>query len=153
MIITQKMLENIDTLDKIYYDLGSGLGKSLIYGIIDHKFKHAYGIELSKERQNLAQNTLNHFDREEQNKITYLNGDILDEQYNYKDADIVFISNLLFAREINHKIATKLNNELKPNVIILSSSTLSAPRLKLRTKMEMKMTWSNDSSLSVYDVI
>ena len=77
------MLQGFITKDKIFYDLGSGAGKPCTYAIVDHGFKQAIGIELSKERYDLSNIKKDLLPRNTRNKINYINNNFLDDDYNY----------------------------------------------------------------------
>lgn len=53
-------------------------------------------------------------------KIKIFNDDILSGKYNYKDADLIYISNLCFSPEVKQAISKKLKSELKTRTIVFS---------------------------------
>jgi len=149
----KKMLEGIDTKNKIFYDLGSGVGKSVVWAVTDHGL-YGNGIELSKARHDLALQLLNQIRQikpEFVQKMNYINDDIFNR--NIGNANIIFISNLCFPEDVNQKLAIKLSNELKPGTLIFCSKELQNPKIRLIGTKNIDMTWSKDSNIHHYIIV
>lgn len=155
--ITKQGLDQIfskfDTKDKIFYDLGSGIGKAVIYSVLQYGIKLGVGIELSTKRHKQAMQIWQTIPNNSKNKVILHNGDILDKKYNLSDADFIFISNLCMDYELNKKIENKLENEVEEGTIIFCSQALNSPRLKLIEKIYVSMTWNKNSSVRIYKFI
>ena len=146
----KNILEGFNTENKIFYDLGSGIGKSLIYAITDHKFIRAVGIEFSKKRVQQSLNLVNSQPKDISSKIEVIHGDIFDPNINISDADFLFISNLCFSEESNEKLVEKINKMAKINAIIMCSRELHSKQMKLIKKTFTIMSWSNTSPIYIY---
>lgn len=147
-----KMLHGTNTNNKRFYDLGSGFGKTVIYGALDHDFTKCIGIELAEERHNTAVLAKNKLKFENKNKIKLINGSFMNPSINLSNADIIWVSSLCFPNEIMTKLSKKLNNQLKQGTIVFSSKKINAPRLKLSCVMKIKMSWLSNSIVRKYIV-
>ena len=54
----KKGLKGIYTKNKIFYDLGSGIGKLVMYSGLEKNFKKSIGVELNHIRHNMAKDVL-----------------------------------------------------------------------------------------------
>jgi len=147
-----KLLADLPTDEKVYYDLGSGLGKTLIYAVLDHGFKKAVGIELAKERVEKAKKVVSHFPVDVQERMINQAMSFLDPSLDLSDADVMFVSSLDFTKTILAELAEKLDRELKSGTRVFSSRILRAPRLKSVKLWQVSMTWSLASSVYEYIV-
>lgn len=144
----EQMIRGYNTTNKTYVDLGSGLGKTPLYGVMDHKFKYAVGVELAKERHQKAIEMKSKLPEKVQQRLDYFQNDIL--KFNISSYDYIFISNLCFTVEVNEKLTNKLASEAKNNSYIFASKELVHPKLKILEKRYVKMTWKSDSLINVY---
>ncbi len=141
------LFKNIDTNNKIFYDLGSGTGNTLFRSAINHSLKKSIGIELSYNRYKHSLNLLNKINCQQiKNKIEFKYGDIITE--NFEDADIIYLSNCCFRDEINKKIGEKIKNSVKSNCIIFCSKELflDIPF----EKITVSQTWSENTTVLKY---
>lgn len=107
----KSMLENINTNNKIFYDLGSGNGCLALRTLISYNFSKVIGIELSKQRHNYAINLKNQLSCIKfKNNIYFLNGDLF--TFNISNADVIYISNLCFSNKINRQLGLKIQKEI-----------------------------------------
>jgi hypothetical protein len=130
-----------------FIDLGSGLGKLPLIMSYYFNAKKSTGVELSVERHNRAMSMYNKLDKELQQRINYINGDLFN--INLSDYNFIFISNLCFSTELNKRLIEKLK-ECKKGTNILCSKPLEAPYLRLIDKFPVEMTWSNNSTIYHY---
>lgn len=146
-----KMLDGIVTKGKTFIDMGSGLGKTVIWAAIKG-FQKSIGIELAKERHDAATSIQNSLSDIYKNNITFINDSFFDAPVDFSSIDIVWISSLCFPNEIMGKIANKLNNDLKKGAIVFSSKEINAPKLVPSGTMGVKMTWNENSNVHKYIV-
>ena len=111
------MLKGIQTNGKVFYDLGSGLGKSVLWSVVDHGMT-GKGIEISKERHDNALKLLEQVPKNHRQLINLYNDDMFN--HNIKDGNIIFISNLCFPQKINDKLVDKIVIELNPGSLVFS---------------------------------
>jgi len=146
-----EMLKGFETKNKTFIDLGSGLGKTPLYAVADNKFKNAVGVELAPERHEQAIKMRDKLPERIKPIVNYFKNDLLN--FNVKDFDVIFISNLCFSETLNQKIAEKLVNEGKDKALIFSSKEIIHPKIKLIEKRNVKMTWKSDSDIHVHQLV
>ncbi len=141
------LFKDVDTNNKTFYDLGSGDGNVLIYASEEFpNLKKIVGIEINKNRHIKAEKIIK--EKNKSDKIKVFNDDILSKKYNYKDADLIYISNLCFSPEVNQAISEKLRSELKKGTIVFSSKKLDFD-LSEASNTNVKQTWHNSSSIFI----
>lgn len=148
----KKMLEGTNNQGLVYYDLGSGLGKTVIYAVKDHGFAKGIGIELAKERYDNSVKVVKKLPNDIKDKIQLHNNSFLSNTFNFNNADVIFISSLCFPDSIMKDIATKLEKEARPGVRIYTSKPLISSKIMLKDKLKIKMTWDSNSTLHSYVV-
>ena len=144
-------LKDLGLSDEIKFaDLGSGLGKMPVMAVHYSNAIKAYGVEFSKERNDKAIQMYQKLPTEYQQKLTYVRGDLFET--NISEYNVIFISNLCFGLEMNKKLAEKLK-EARVGTFILCSKEMKVPHLKHLKTIQVKMTWTDDSSLKIYQKI
>jgi hypothetical protein len=146
----KKYLEKQNINPDIFIDLGCGVGKSLV--IAKYKgFKECYGIEIVKERYDEAIRLYNRLETLYKNDIYIYNDDLfnikkiikIDNKRHYT----IFISNLLFSKELNKKIWNYLNEIMPNGSIIIVSQSFDSKHIEI---IETPMSWSNISECYIY---
>ena len=137
----------------VFYDLGSGSGRSLItFGLLN-KFKKLYGVELSNERHNMAikalKNYKNYYDNR-LNNVQFINDDFFN--IDISDGDAFFISNLCFGHNLNKLLSNYIDTHCKKGTVIYCSAPLSLYRGKEDLNVNVKMTWTDKSLLRRYKI-
>ena len=131
---------------RVFYDLGSGIGKNVIMiGSLVPGIK-SKGIEVVKERHEkamLAFNALN-----DKHNIEFIHKSLYD--YPLKDAAWIFISNLCFTEKMNENLAKKLEKEVQQNTIVACSVELPLHSFTLLGLHTVPMTWEENSKVYVY---
>lgn len=142
---------------EIFYDLGSGAGKAVMWAAIAYPFKKSIGVELLDEllavsrgvlqqyRKNFPETT--HQDKQNQH-IDFIQADFC--TLDFSEADIVFAHSTCFS---NENMATLINNftRLKPGArVITISKTISSPEFVLRGSGTFRMGWG-DATAYVYE--
>lgn len=140
-----------DLSHKKYVDLGSGTGRTVV--LASNYFGESYGIELSKKRNDIGKKILEDYGNRIQNEdnILLINGDMYD--MNCRDKDVVYISSLCFTDTMMDRLKNKLNEELKIGSLIFTSKELDLnenDNLERLENINVKMTWSDSSTLYVY---
>ena len=134
---------------RTFYDLGSGIGKNVIIVAMSVPSITSKGIELVKDRHNMAMTVYGSLSSSLQERIQFINGSLFD--YNISDAAWIFISNLCFTDEINKELSKKLIKEAQINTLIACSKELELDdSFYSLPKINIPMTWSNDSKLYFY---
>jgi SAM-dependent methyltransferase len=142
------MLRGFETKGKTFIDLGSGLGKTPLFAVADNNFKYAVGVELSPERHQQAMKMKEKLPEKIKSRVNYFKNDLFN--FDVKDYDVIFISNLCFSNDMNEKIGNKIYKEGKDKALIFSSKEIIHPNIKLIEKRYVKMTWKSDSTIFVH---
>jgi hypothetical protein len=145
-----KYMELKDWSKNTFIDLGSGNGKTLVYALLNG-FKEAKGTEIVKTRHKYAMNMRKKLDSYMRDKIKLSNKDMfkLDPSY-FPPGSVIFISNLVFSKDITQKLINFLGENTPSDVIIiLSSIPDDLGKFKLIEKIELPMSWSVDSKCAI----
>lgn len=137
---------------RVFYDLGSGIGKnvimmaSLIPSIISK------GIELVNERHNMAMTAYRNIKEQSvRSRVEFIHGSLLDRSLS--DAAWIYVSNLCFSSEINNQLSEKLGKELQLRALIVCSKPLDHRYLRLIGQTTLSQTWSAESEAYVYEKV
>ena len=144
------LLENIDTFDKNFYDLGSGKGEVVINAINAFPdLKKSVGIEIVEERHQEALSKKEKLNKYKKDKVYFLKGDITSSKFNLKDANLIYISNLCFDNDLNNKLANKISEEVSSGTLIFSSKNLPLKNVDCTYKRKVKQSWTESSTIFV----
>ena len=143
------LFKNIETENKIFYDLGSGNGTLIIRSILLYNLKKAIGIELSKKRFEYALNLYNKIKNPElKNKINFYNDDLF--LIDISDADIIYISNLCFSNRNNRELGLKIKNSIKKKCIIFCSKEIPFISGENKSIINLSQSWNNNCYVYKY---
>ncbi len=141
-------INNYSPEQRVFYDLGSGIGKNVVLLASLVPYLNAKGIELVKDRHDTAMSVYNNLtDKSLKKRIEFINGSFLDKQLG--DAAWIFISNLCFSKEVQIELAEKLSKELRPQTLIACSQEFEFPE-GLFTRLDkytLPMSWNENSSV------
>ncbi len=146
-------LSQVPVQNRTFYDLGCGLGKTVIGMALLHPQIRSIGIELVEDRARKAGIAIGRIGKTVQNRCGIVTGSVLDDEFSYGNACWIFISNLCFSEENNQKLAAKLGRDTPVGCIIQCSKELpnaAQNRLVLKEIHRIPMTWTNESQLHVY---
>ncbi len=138
-----------------FYDLGCGVGRIVVGLAILHPELRTHGVEIVPERVRSAQTALSRMkNRQLAARIQIEQGSFMDPKYNYKNAGWVFLSNLCFDEATQKKLLDKLEREMETGSVIICSKELplgeKSPFERVTTGLVVPMTWSSQSTCSVY---
>jgi hypothetical protein len=137
---------------RVFYDLGSGIGKNVIMMASLVPSIISKGIELVNERHNMAMTAYRNIKEQSvRSRVEFIHGSILDRSLS--DAAWIYISNLCFSSEINDQLSEKLGRELQVRALIVCSKPLNHPSLRLIGQTKLSQTWSSESEAYVYEKI
>tara|TARA_B100001287_G_scaffold276862_1_gene290298 strand:- start:37180 stop:37719 length:540 start_codon:yes stop_codon:yes gene_type:complete len=144
------ILKNINTNNKIFYDLGSGIGNVILNAC--KRFSHlkkCIGVEFSEERTEIANQQLRK-NKRLKDKIQFIQDDLFN--VSLRNADIIYISNLCFSDKINRRIGEKLDQEITTGTIVFSSKDIYLSIQHLKHEIKVSQTWDKQSVVYKYEI-
>ena len=137
-----------------FYDLGCGRGRAVLYMAMSGLFDHSVGIEVLPERVSLAKDALNKLRASipiAGARVKLFEASFLNPAFKYKDAKLVFLSNMCFDNETQNAIFRKLNIEMPKGSLVFCSQppseTLSA--FEVLGLEKVPMTWTPTSEIHI----
>ena len=137
-----------------FYDLGCGRGRAVLYMAMSGLFEHSVGIEVLPERVSLAKDALNKLRASipiAGSRVKLFEASFLNPAFKYKDAKLVFLSNMCFDNETQNAIFRKLNLELPKGALVFCSrppsETLSA--FEVLGTEKVPMSWTPTSEIHI----
>jgi hypothetical protein len=139
----------------VFYDLGSGIGKTVVQASLDYKFKKCVGIELSSTRHEKAEAIRKKLNSDKKitqyHEVYFKNQDIA--QARLKNATIIFMCSTCFPDKLMKDLIQKFAL-LKKGTKILTLKGLEIHRkLKFIKQYDLPMSWSNSSPVYLYEVV
>ena len=150
----KKCLKGVNTKNKIFYDLGSGIGKLVVYSGLEKNFKQSIGIEFNANRHNIANSTLRSIKKDlkggKGRNIKFINDSFFNKEY--YNGDVYFISNLCFSEKMNRKLANyfKKYNTNKGTTVLCSKKLPMRKNVRSVQQIDCSMTWAKDSKVYKY---
>lgn len=126
--------EHFDNPNAVFYDLGSGKGDMVIYIAENTNIKKCCGIELHKQRFNIAQEKLNKLSLD---NVIFLNQDIL--KSDISDATIIYTDNLAMPR----KWMDQLWDNIPKNTLVVSSKHVNKKGKGTKLKVILERTYTD----------
>jgi len=134
---------------RVFYDLGSGVGKNVIMIASLIQAIKSKGIELVKERHEKAMKAYHTLNKKVQSRVELIYGSFFD--HSIHNSAWMFISNLCFSQEINKKLEEKLEKDVQSNTLIACSVELVLnDTFELLGKFIIPMTWEKKSIVVIY---
>ena len=137
-----------------FYDLGCGRGRAVLYMALAGPFEQSVGIEVLPERVTLAQHALSKLKASIPSagaKVRLYEASFLNPSFKYKDAKVVFMSNLSFDNEIQDSIFRKLNIEMPKGSLLFCSRVpaIIPSAFEVLAVERMPMTWTPTSEFHI----
>ena len=137
-----------------FYDLGCGRGRAVLYMALTGLFQGSIGIEVLPERINLAQQALNTLKTSIPSvgsRVRLYEASFLNPSFKYKDASVVFLSNMCFDDNTQTAIFNKLNLEMPKDSLVFCCrvpSTLPSAFEPVAVE-NAPMSWISESQLYI----
>jgi SAM-dependent methyltransferase len=137
-----------------FYDLGCGRGRAVLYMAMSGLFEHSVGIEVLPERVSLAKDALNKLRASipiAGSRVKLFEASFLNPAFKYKDARLVFLSNMCFDTETQNAIFRKLNTEMPKGSLVFCSRAPSEVLSAFETIgiEKVPMTWTPTSEIHI----
>jgi SAM-dependent methyltransferase len=130
---------------RVFYDLGSGVGKPVIAAALLGDFQKLVGIEMLEDLHLESMRVKNLFNSDVRKlfpskaavQIDFICGNLLTTDFS--DGDLVFVQSTCFNEELMEKLEQKCN-ELKPGSLVITG-TKSLPTWQVTGMKKYKMSW------------
>ena len=137
-----------------FYDLGSGRGRAVLYMSLSGLFDSSVGIEVLPERVALAKQALLKLRSAIPSagaKIKLYEASFLNPVFKYKDAKLVFLSNMCFDKQTQDAIFQKLSSEMPKGSLVFCSRLpdASLPTFETVGIERVPMTWTPTSEIHI----
>jgi SAM-dependent methyltransferase len=137
-----------------FYDLGCGRGRAVLYMAMSGLFEHSIGIEVLPERVSLAKDALNKLRASipiAGSRVKLFEASFLNPAFKYKDAKLVFLSNMCFDNETQAAVFRKLNTEMPKGSLVFCSRAPSEVLSAFETIgiEKVPMTWTPTSEIHI----
>jgi len=127
-----------------FMDLGSGLGRSVLYACLAEGFLQCDGVELSKERAQRARLALSQVGKLApwaSERIRLFNGDMLASSA-YFDHDVILANNLLLPDVVQDGIAQHFSSFSKPGTVLFTTKEVPiSTKTATLSKTSAGVTW------------
>jgi len=137
-----------------FYDLGSGRGRAVLYMSLTGLFDSSVGIEVLPERVILAKQALTKLRSAIPSagaRVKLYEASFLHPSFKYKDAKLVFLSNMCFDKETQDAIFQKLTAEMPKGSLVFCSRLPDASLSAFETVgvERVPMTWTPTSEIHI----
>ncbi|NEJ83102.1 hypothetical protein GR268_42230 [Rhizobium leguminosarum] len=138
----------------VFYDLGCGLGKLVVYMYLVSPIKKSVGIEMVGQRYKAASLMLQLLTDDElldpNREILFIHNNIRNE--NFLDATVIFRSSLCFSNELMEELNQRFS-KLKKGLRVISLIPLpKSTSLYLKDVDCLPMTWTDASRIYHYEL-
>ncbi len=128
----------------VFYDLGSGIGKTVLFCAMIFPIKKSCGIELLEPLHQAALTQYQHLCKNENYRenlqcVTYHQGNFLD--MDLSDATIIYINATAYFGETWHLLNSKLEQLSQNPIIITTSKQLTTEAYELIRITRVQMSW------------
>lgn len=134
--------------DDVFYDLGSGVGKTVIQAHLNFPFKKTVGIELAPTRHKQAEAVA---DKLKNRMLEFRQDDMLETDLS--DATVIYLCSTCFSDELMNKLLNKFA-KLKNGLVVITLKELPdrypSAGFELVKKYNLPMSWSAGNTVHVY---
>jgi hypothetical protein len=139
---------------RVFYDLGCGVGKIVVGMAILHPEIKARGIEIVPERiRQAGVATGRILVKGLAARIKFQNGSFLAPEVHLRDAAYIFVSNMCFSEEVQQQLGEKMERECSAGCVVVASKEFpfrADGPFRLLEMAPVPMSWSSDSKVRVY---
>jgi len=142
------------TSNDVFYDLGCGIGKLVIYMYLVNPIKKSVGIEMVSQRYKGADLALELLRKEGllhcNRSLIFIHNNIRNEEFS--DATVIFMSSLCFSNELMEELNQRFS-KLKKGLRVISLIPLPEnTRLSLKDIDHLPMSWNDTSRIYYYEL-
>jgi hypothetical protein len=127
---------------KTFIDLGSGVGRAVLFACATGEFETCEGVELSESRHKLALDALSKFKHlapGTAKKVTFINGNLLDNDAYFKK-DVMLLDNDYLSEGLIENFVRKFEHVAPTGTVLLTTKKVPqlAARVATRTRMAVE---------------
>jgi len=136
--------------DKVFYDLGSGVGNVVIQAALSGRFNKTVGVEVVSERYEMSQEALKRAQPLLSNDVgtCFVNGDFL--SYDFSDADVIYVYATAYSNRLLKDLQSRLITVKPKTRIIIADKQLDKKRFSLVDQVNLSMS-SVDADIYIYE--
>ncbi len=138
---------NVDEND-VFYDLGSGVGKTVMQAHLNYPFQKTVGVELAPTRHKQAEAVA---DKLRNRMLEFRQEDMLTTDLS--DATVIYMCSTCFSDDLMGKLLDRFT-KLKPGLVVITLKELpdraKSVGFDLIKKYTLPMSWSAGNSVYVY---
>jgi len=124
---------------KTFIDLGSGVGRAVLFACATGEFETCEGVELSETRHKMAVDALakfKHLAPGAAKKVTLINGNLLDNDAYFKK-DVMLLDNDFLSEGVMENFVRKFEDASPPGTVLLTTKKI--PELSARAATRTRM--------------
>lgn len=153
----QIILEKAHVADnELFYDLGSGVGKAVLWAALSFPFKKAVGIELIEDIHQASKAVLKNYQEQvrpllplekQSQEVDFIQADFC--EVDLSNADVLFIHATCFTDDTMNRLVRHLTS-LKPGArVITATKHISSPAFELIHSKFYRMGWG-EANIYIY---
>ena len=146
-------LDSYNVNEKVFYDLGCGIGKIVVQMAHLNPDIKSIGYEIVPERVAIAKEVLRKVNYDILERITIKQQDLFDENVKLNNACWIFFANLCLKEDKMKEFAKKLDNETPNGCVIICSKSIGFDensKFKKITIIPIPMSWQENSECIIY---
>jgi len=127
---------------KTFIDLGSGVGRAVLFACATGEFETCEGVELSESRHKMATDALakfKHLAPGTAKKVTFVNGNLLDNDAYFKK-DVMLLDNDFLSEGLVENFVRKFEHVAPTGTVLLTTKKIPqiSDRVATRTRMQVQ---------------
>merc|ERR1719316_137631 len=127
---------------KTFIDLGSGVGRAVLFACATGEFETCEGVELSESRHKMAVDALakfKHLSPGTAKKITFINGNMLDNDAYFKK-DVMLLDNDFLSEGLMENFVRKYEHVAASGTVLLTTKSIPqlSDRIATRTRVAVE---------------
>lgn len=144
-------LSKITMAHKNFYDLGCGIGKIVVGFTYLNQYIKTTGIEIVPERIQMANEALSRIrENHIKSRIEFYCISMFDNSINFSNACWIWVSNLMFTKEMNTELFNKFGKETKKGCLVVCSQKPETTHFTYLNEYTLPMSWSQSSKVYVF---
>jgi len=139
---TPEVAQTSTSPTKTFIDLGSGVGRAVLFACASGEFQTCEGVELSETRHKMALDALSKFKHlapAASKKVTFINGNLLDNDAYYKK-DVMLLDNDFMTDGLMENFVRKFEHVSPRGTVLLTTKKIPqiSRRVATRTRMAVE---------------